>query len=257
MAHSREIRSRASEVKFVITPEIAAAVSQWARTHLEGDLHGGGPFGDEYRTTSLYFDNDRFDVFHRRGSQGRSKYRIRRYGTSDVIFLERKMRQPAVLAKRRTCTHIDALERLAPPPGSDLVFQHSAESAGWPGHWFQQRVLVRQLQPVCQISYSRTARVAVRDGETVRLTLDAGLSAQLTHGFRFSDGESIPVLPDRMILELKYRGTAPAIFRRLVEEFALTPRAASKYRMGLAALGTLEPRLALMVSGNEAQASHA
>ena len=39
----------------------------------------------------------------------------------------------------------------------------------------------------------------------------------------------------RLILELKYRGAPPAIFRQLVEEFALTPQTASKYRLGVVA----------------------
>ena len=47
----------------------------------------------------------------------------------------------------------------------------------------------------------------------------------------------LPALSNRLILELKYRGAPPAIFRQLVEEFALTPQAASKYRLGMVALG--------------------
>ena len=47
----------------------------------------------------------------------------------------------------------------------------------------------------------------------------------------------MPALSNRLILELKYRGAPPAIFRQLVEEFALTPQAASKYRLGMVALG--------------------
>jgi hypothetical protein len=76
----------------------------------------------------------------------------------------------------------------------------------------------------------------LRDGEPVRLTLDADLSAQSVDGFAFSQGEGIPVLPGQAILELKYRGVFPALFRRLVEEFALAPRATSKYRLGAAAV---------------------
>ncbi len=64
----------------------------------------GRPASISIRTT--------YDVFHRRGSFGRSKYRIRRYGDEDAFFLERKMRQPAVLAKRRTRLPLVALERL-------------------------------------------------------------------------------------------------------------------------------------------------
>ena len=109
MAHIREVRSQAREVKFVVEADMAGLIRQWARTHLDPDPHGGGPFGDEYQTTSVYFDTDAFDVFHRRGSFGRSKYRIRRYGDEETVFLERKMRQPAVLAKRRTILSLAAL----------------------------------------------------------------------------------------------------------------------------------------------------
>jgi hypothetical protein len=50
-----------------------------------------------------------------------------------------------------------------------------------------------------------------------------------------------------MVLELKYRQHVPAIFKRLVEEFALEPSRASKYRMGmtaLAAAGLARPAVA-------------
>ncbi len=226
MPHSREIRSHALEVKFVVPSGLADGIRGWARTHLEPDPHGAGPFRDQYETASIYFDNADADVFHRKGSYGRSKYRIRRYASEGVVFLERKMRRPAVLAKRRTCMPISRLDRLssAYPNGS------------WAGDWFHRRIVVRRLQPVCEVSYSRTARMIVRNGEPVRLTLDAGLSVRGSGGFTFSDGDGLPVLPGHVVLELKYRGTFPAIFRHLVEEFALAPRAASKFRLGIAAL---------------------
>ena len=97
MTHIREVRPHAHELKFVIGPDVAPRIRRWARIHLDADIHGTGPFGDEYRTTSVYFDTDDYDVFNRRGSFGRSKYRIRRYGDEDAFFLERKMRRPGVL----------------------------------------------------------------------------------------------------------------------------------------------------------------
>jgi hypothetical protein len=47
-----------------------------------------------------------------------------------------------------------------------------------------------------------------------------------------------------MILEVKYSGVFPRIFKDLVDEFHLTPRPASKYRyavqtLGLAGSGTM------------------
>lgn len=250
MTHIREVRPHAHELKFVIGPDLAPKIRRWARIHLDADTHGTGPFGDEYRTTSVYFDSDDYDVFHRRGSFGRSKYRIRRYGDEDAFFLERKMRQPGVLAKRRTRLPLVALERLT----AQVAY------ADWPGYWFHRRVTARRLGPVCQVAYSRMARGVIRNGEMVRLTLDGDIRAQLASEARFVSDlgvpamatvPALPALSNRLILELKYRGVPPAIFRQLVEEFALTPRAASKYRLGMVALGQVVPEEIMTVTGTD------
>ncbi len=250
MTHIREVRPHAQELKFIIGPDMAPRIRRWARIHLDADIHGAGPFGDEYRTTSIYFDTDDYDVFHRRGSFGRSKYRIRRYGDEDAFFLERKMRQPGVLAKRRTRLPLVALERLTA----------QATDADWPGSWFHRRVTARRLGPVCQVAYSRMARGVIRNGEMVRLTLDGDVRAQLASEARFvSDSgvpamatvPALPALSNRLILELKYRGAPPAIFRQLVEEFALTPQAASKYRLGMVALGQVVAEEIMTVTGTD------
>ena len=88
-AHTRETRGLASEIKFLVDPGTGSRIRDWARARLQPDPYGEGPFGDEYRTTSLYFDTPEFDVFRRRGSYGRSKYRIRRYDGEAGAFLER------------------------------------------------------------------------------------------------------------------------------------------------------------------------
>jgi hypothetical protein len=227
MVHTRETRATASEVKFLIAPALAPRIAEWARTHLEPDPHGQGVHGDEYETTSLYFDTRRFDVFHRRGSYGRAKYRIRRYGDAPVVFLERKLRKPGILVKRRTVEAADALERLElrdPVPG-------------WAGEWFHRRLLIRRLGPVCQVSYHRMARNLPTAAGTVRLTLDTNLHAAAADQAQFTAGAGVPFLSHALVLELKYPGRLPAVFRRLVEEFALEARTASKYRLGMAALG--------------------
>jgi VTC domain len=222
MSHSRDVWPHAHEIKFVVPCAVAHQIRHWARIELDPDPHGSGPFGDEYRTTSLYLDNRALDVFHRRGSAGRSKYRIRRYGGAGVVFLERKLRQPAVLAKRRTTVPIEALTELAPPG-----------DPRWTGRWFHRRVAARSLRPVCQVSYLRMARTIARDGETIRLTLDSDLRARPVFDYVFGDDPGLPMLSGESILELKFRGAAPLIFKRLIEQLALTPRTASKYRLGL------------------------
>jgi VTC domain-containing protein len=240
--HARETRPFASEVKFVIEAATGARIREWVRANLEPDPHGGGPFKDEYHTTSLYFDTASGDVFHRRGSFGRSKYRVRRYNAASFVFLERKLRKPGILVKRRTTVALETIECLS-------RFKSDPE---WPGNWFHRRLLLRQITPICQLSYSRTARFARSAEGPVRLTLDQDVRVLPATAPQFSGTGGQLVVPDQMILELKYRQHVPAIFKRLVAEFGLEPQRASKYRLGMTALG--ETRFALAATG---AASHA
>ena len=72
-----------------------------------------GTVPGSYATSSLYFESDTFDVFHRRGSYRAQQVRIRRYGTtSHIMFLERKFRTDRLLAKRRTIVPISDFDYL-------------------------------------------------------------------------------------------------------------------------------------------------
>src|SRR5687767_11923726 len=57
----RDIRAFTSETKFLVPAEFGEPLRQWARRHLAADPHGHGPNGDEYLTTTLYFDTLAFD----------------------------------------------------------------------------------------------------------------------------------------------------------------------------------------------------
>lgn len=223
---SRETRDFAREIKFLVDVSLADDVRHWARTHLGPDPHGTGAFGDAYGTTSLYFDTPAFDVYHRNGSHARGKFRIRRYGLLDFIFLERKMRTDRLLAKRRTTVPLDALQRVGEP---DV-------EPGWPGYWFHRRILLRRLRPLVQISYERTARLSIVDGDPVRFTMDTNLRVLPMPDRAFLPGVGFPVIAHQAIVEMKYRREPPAVLRQAVERFKLTPVAISKYRLGFEAL---------------------
>lgn len=224
MIDTGEARGSASEVKFVVSQAVGEQVRAWARQHLEADPHGTGPFGDEYRTTTLYFDTLDRDVFHRRGSNGRAKYRIRRYDDYDFAFVERKLRRPGLLIKRRTQVPLNTLGALRQTAGP------------WPGHWFARRVSARGLVPTCQLVYRRTARSIETSLGSARLTVDAGLAVAPASDVAFGALPPVPVLEGHAIVEIKFRGPTPGIFKRLVEEFNLAPQATSKYRLGIEAM---------------------
>ena len=188
---------------------------------------GRGNSATSTRTASVYFDTADYDVFYRRGSFGRSKFRARRYECSDVVFLERKLTKPGLVTKRRTRVAHDDLGRLA----------HAERDRQWRGDWFLRRLRLRELRPVCQVSYQRTARVASTDRGPIRLTLDEQVRAVPLDGLAFANEPGTPVVGERLILELKYAIEMPVAFKDLVETFALVPQTASKYRLGVVALG--------------------
>jgi hypothetical protein len=222
-------REFTSELKFVVDGALAHRIRDWARERLDADPHGGGAWSDEYRVSSVYLDTEARDVFHRRGSYGRSKYRIRRYEQNPMVFLERKLRTGTRLAKRRTTIDLGLLPLIG---GSTLNGDATA--------WFRRRVALRGLVPVCQVSYTRIARIGRMNSGPVRLTLDDRLAACANQSFAFDAGHGTPLLDGSAIVEMKYLGTIPIIFKEAVETFALTPRRWSKYRAAAAALGLVD-----------------
>jgi len=224
--NSRETRDFARELKFLVDEGQAPALREWARARLARDGFGSGPHGDGYTTTSLYFETPAFDVYHRRGSYGRSKFRIRRYGSADIVFLERKFRTSRLLAKRRTTVPIVEMDRLAEP----------TPAWSWAGYWFHRRVLLRRLNPLIQMSYERTARVGMAPAGPMRMTIDTNLRVLPMPDRAFIPGVGFPLIAGRCIVELKYRVEVPALFKELVETFRLAPSPISKYRIGLGAL---------------------
>jgi len=222
------MNQRAFEIKYLLSPAQAVEIRRWAREHLDADPNADGAEGDSYRTTSIYFDTDGFDIFHRKGSFAKIKYRIRRYGTGDLAFLERKLKIKDTVSKRRSLVEIEDLKRLGGQEPRN----------GWSGFWFHRRLLARRLKPVCQISYLRTARVRATLSGPIRLTMDEDI-----HAFPLDNLGFMPLQcgarlsKNQYILELKYHDQMPAIFKELVERFRLNPKPFSKYRTAAVALG--------------------
>ena len=223
---TRDVRPFAAEVKFLVDRALGQAIRRWALARLEPDPHASGP-GAAYQTASLYFDADTFDVAHNRGSFGRSKYRVRRYGAGPVVFLERKLRRDGFLTKRRSVVSLADLARL----------EGTVSEVKWAGRWFHRRLAARQLRPVCHLTYERTALMGATAGGPMRLTIDEDVRAQPVSALSFVGGAGASVLDRHMILELKYTAAMPAVFGQLVAEFRLAPCAMSKYRLAARRLG--------------------
>lgn len=223
---TRETRHRARETKFVADVSLYEPLVAWARERLGPDGHGAGDHQDEYSTTTLYFETKAFDVYHRRGSYGRSKYRIRRYGDSPTVFLERKFRTERLLAKRRTTVPLEILPEL----------QDAAMEPGWVGHWFHQRLHLRRLHPLMQLSYDRVARVSAGANGPMRLTIDRNFRALPLADFAFMPPIGLSFLEQACIIEVKYQVALPALFKELAAAFGLNVQKVSKFRAAVRSL---------------------
>jgi hypothetical protein len=228
----RESREFASEIKFQVPEFAGEEILEWGRSRLAPDPNASqdGQNG-AYQITSLYFDTEDYDVYHRNGSFGRSKYRIRRYGPGKTVFLERKLKTRGLVSKRRAAVGVEELSRL----------QGADPDADWPGFWYHQRLIARRLKPICQVGYQRIARVGMTQYGPIRLTIDRGVRTVPLDLVAFSDeAPGVLLSEDQFIVEFKFRVDMPVLFKELVEKFALTPKRISKYRLAVVALGLVE-----------------
>lgn len=218
----------AFELKFQVPEQLARQVAAWAREHLQLDPHALPELDHAYRVHGLYFDTPALDVFHRSQGYKKKKYRLRRYGDGDAIFLEQKRKSAGRVAKRRVQVETAELARLCETP---LELE-------WHGAWFHRRISVRKLQPACAISYDRQAFFGHNAEGPLRLTLDRRVRSQLASGWTVAEvADGVPLLTDQVLLELKYRRHLPGLFKGLMQDFGLTPRPLSKYRLSVQALG--------------------
>jgi hypothetical protein len=227
----------AFELKFQLPEEQARSVAAWARQHLNVDPYGVPELDHAYRVHGLYFDTPALDVYHRSPGYKRKKYRLRRYGSGVLVFLEQKRKSAGRVAKRRVQVDEAELDRLRETP----------IELAWHGAWFHRRISVRKLQPSCLISYERQAYFGQNGEGPLRLTLDRRIRSQPADRWaveEVADGRQI--LTEQVLLELKFRRHLPALFKGLMQDFSLTPGPLSKYRLAIQAMGrnTVPGRLA-------------
>src|SRR4051794_40038476 len=198
----------AFEVKFLLPEEVAREVEGRLRRRLGPDPHGDPTLNGAYRVTSVYYDTPAFDVYRRTEGYRRRKFRVRRYGTGPVAFLERKTKSAQEVRKRRTAVPLSEVERLAAEAPPD-----------WPGEWFARRLALRKLRPVCRVTYERVALVGHTPEGPIRATFDRAARGHAADGpvpDPVADGHRL--LNGDVIAELKFLGTMPALFKAVVEE---------------------------------------
>lgn len=225
-SHASPPQPAAYELKFLVNENRASDVITWARQNLRHDPNVDPLLGDSYQISSLYFDTPALDTFYRRRPFRRAKYRLRRYGAEAVFYLERKRKAGDRVQKQRT--------QIRP---ADLA-QSSNTNGLLP--WldgFAPRARTKDLQPLCQVNYQRAAYIGGSSEDPLRLTLDQQLCCWPATETTFADLPRLtPLLSGQRVLELKYCGRVPALFKRAMHELNLDPKPVSKYRLSVEAL---------------------
>lgn len=222
------------EMKFRLDATLSEQVRGWARDHLGVDANCNSETGDTYDISTLYLDTVDLDIFHRTGRIGSAKHRIRRYCDEQTLWLETKRKKKMVVRKNRTAVF-----------ESDYLSRCTGTACdAWCGNWFVDRIAQRQLQPTIQIAYRRFARMAALDGEAMRLTIDSDMYAQSVRGWQVGHrsrgvSDATP-FGDSEILELKFHGSMPWLFKELLRTFAIPATGFSKYRTALETQGIVE-----------------
>ncbi|MBP3954156.1 polyphosphate polymerase domain-containing protein [Gemmata sp. G18] len=217
----------AYEVKFLLTEEQVAEIVSRVTGKLALDSFADPALGNAYITTSVYTDTPNFDVFYRTEGYDRDKFRVRRYGLTGPVFVERKTKNGDKVRKHRVRISATEVPDLAAP----------VLNGEWAGEWFHSQLLQKQLRPVCRVAYERVAYLGTADGGTVRLTFDRNIRGVLAGEWKLEAVGPVPALVDRVVAEFKFRTAMPALFKGIVADLGLTPTPVSKYRTFVHAAG--------------------
>lgn len=221
---------RAYELKYLVSPETAEKIKAWAEAHMQIDLHADPALGGAYETTTLYLDTPALDILRRTEKTAGKKFRIRRYGAADRLFIEEKARRRDRVRKRRATMPIADLDRLA---SKEFDHRHPAD-------WFHELIAEFTLSPTALITYRRHAYFGDTGGSPIRLTLDTDIHGRETSAWRIDRvQDGVHVLEDAVICEFKFADGLPVIFKDLIAELALQPSSVSKYRRVMRRLGRL------------------
>lgn len=233
----------AFEVKFLIPEIIANHVQTWADGVMHRDAYADPSLGGAYQTTTLYLDTPDLGVFNRVNGHRKTKYRLRRYGSENRIYLERKTRQKDRVSKRRCDVPIDELPHVT-HANHVTHATHATHATGadhaaaWAGVWFRERVTGYLLAPSCRITYDRCAFVKAGEDGPLRLTLDRNIRGYATKDWDLTPvDEGHAILRGEVICEFKFRVAMPNIFKELIQLLKLETGSVSKYRRMMLATG--------------------
>lgn len=210
----------AYEIKFLLDEAKAREVEARLLTLLLPDPHGDPTLGGMYAITNVTCDAPGLPVFYRDAKVKDRKYRVRRYGAGDVVYLERKRSRKGRVSKRR----VEA--------ASEHLLDIAGGRADGAAHaWFVQEVRGMDLAPVSRVRYLRRALFGNTPDGAVRVTLDRSIRGSLARGWSMDQhGEERVLLDGLVVCEFKFHNAMPAVLKAVAAAMRLEPTGVSKYR---------------------------
>lgn len=210
----------AYEIKFLLDEVRAREVEARLLTQLLPDPHGDPTLGGMYTITNVTCDAPDLPVFFRDERVKNRKYRVRRYGAGEVVYLERKRSRKGRVSKRRVEAACEQLSEIA-----------NGRADGAAHTWFLQEVREMDLAPVCRMRYLRRALFGDTADGAVRVTFDRSIRGSLADGWSMdAHGEERVLLDGLVVCEFKFHNAMPAVLKAIAAAMRLEPTGVSKYR---------------------------
>ena len=243
MGRPTELQLSRIEMKYIIRPEVAAAVRDFVGSYLELDEYGATQPDWSYPVHSLYLDSDDLKLYWStiNGNKNRYKLRLRFYENRPKapVYFEIKRRVNNAILKQRCALKREAVEVFVGGQLPDPAQLVSRDTKQWvAAQRFHQLMTEGRCTPRAHVSYRREAWVQP-DDNALRLTMDREVlcGPEFTCSLEPRMREPHLVFGDAVILELKFTGRFPDWFRQLVSTFHLTQCSAAKYVDGVALIG--------------------
>ena len=214
------------ELKYLVCADVVPRLMEALSCHCAADTHASTDAEGYYSIDSLYFDNDRFDLFRltEEGVPIRSKIRVRSYispaGRSAQVKLEVKLRQHAMVTKTSVSAPLETWQDWIRHPAGAPAMSGQAEQAAF------NRFCLETLR------YRATPKLMVR------ITFDRRLKAQAAPDYGFHPDPALWQAIDNgaahggqspVIMEIKFLNNPPSWAVQLVRRFGLHPQSFSKY----------------------------
>lgn len=222
-----KLHFRRFEFKYPLTSKKYQAIKKTITKRLSID-----PFAKnkgEYTIESVYFDTPSLSSYQqtKAGLKNRIKYRLRTYPqtltSKSYVFWEIKRKKDVTVLKDRS--PLTSAQTQALLDQTSVIYQKDKTLEK-----FNYALKRHLLRPKILIRYRREPFIALND---LRITFDYSIETGTLNEFGQKNIAVKPLLPNIVVMEIKFTGSLPFWLGQLVRKFDLERQPFSKYTQSL------------------------